>query len=83
VGSAKGEQTALNARARQNVILELGYFIGRLGRDRVCAIVRSKLELPSDLHGIAYLPFDGESWKLQIVRELRALGIDVDANSMF
>jgi predicted nucleotide-binding protein len=39
-------------RARQNVVLELGYFIGRLGRNRVCALKRGELEIPSDFGGV-------------------------------
>ena len=42
----------LQPRARQNVILELGYFIGKLGRPRVCALYVTGVELPSDLHGV-------------------------------
>lgn len=45
-------------RPRQNVILELGYFIGKLGRNRVCALYKSNTEIPSDIHGIVYVPFD-------------------------
>jgi len=73
----------LNPRARQNVILELGYFLGRLGRDRVCAIVNGRVEFPSDFAGIVYVPFEGEVWKTAIVKELVHLGFQVDANKIF
>jgi predicted nucleotide-binding protein len=82
-GAAAAEVGNLQARARQNVLLELGYFIGRLGRPKVLPIVRSKLELPSDVHGIVYVAYDGDAWKLQLVRELKALHIDIDANKAF
>ena len=69
------------ARARQNVILELGYFFGKLGRERVCAIHSGGVELPSDIHGIIYIPFDaGGGWRLELAKEVRAAGIDVDMN---
>lgn len=83
VGAAVAQRRKLRPRARQNVVLELGYFIGRLGRSRVCAIVRSEVELPSDVHGFVYVPFEGDAWKLQIVRELKAQGMDIDANIAF
>jgi predicted nucleotide-binding protein len=71
----------LRSRARQNVVLELGFFLGRLGRDRVCAIHRGDLELPSDYMGVIYIPFDaGGGWRLHLARELKAAGFSVDMN---
>jgi len=68
-------------RARQNVILELGYFIGRLGRARVCALHVEGVELPSDIHGVLYVPFDaGGAWRWKLASEIRAAGVDVDMN---
>jgi predicted nucleotide-binding protein len=49
---------ALRGRARQNVVLEFGYFIGLLGRDRVCCLHQGNVELPSDMTGIVYIHFD-------------------------
>lgn len=72
----KGEIAPLEDRARQNVILELGYFIGRLGRSRVCALRSGELEIPSDVLGILYVPYDSNGgWKIQLVKELRESGI--------
>ena len=67
-------------RARQNVVLELGYFIGRLGRTHVCALKRGEdLEIPSDFEGVVYVPFDNaEGWKLALGRELEAAGFNID-----
>jgi predicted nucleotide-binding protein len=68
-------------RARQNVILELGYFIGALGRRNVCALYAQGVELPSDLSGVLYVPIDsGGAWRLQLAREIKASGIDIDLN---
>jgi len=47
----------LRPRARQNVILEFGYFMGLLGRDRVCCLHKGSVDIPSDMHGIVYIPF--------------------------
>jgi predicted nucleotide-binding protein len=68
-------------RARQNVILELGYFLGRLGRNRVCALYRSGVEIPSDYSGVLYVEFDENGgWRLQLAKELKAAGLSVDMN---
>ena len=67
-------------RPRQNVILELGFFLGKLGRDRTCALRKGDVELPSDYSGILYISMDNEAWKLELVRELKQAGLDIDAN---
>lgn len=78
-GCAKGGQP--EPRARQNVLLELGYFIGRLGRDKVCALKRGELEIPSDFAGVVWEQMDhGNGWKLALVRELKAAGHNIDLN---
>jgi predicted nucleotide-binding protein len=66
------------------VVLELGYFVGRLGRSRVFALKRdSDLELPSDLSGIVYTSYDvGGKWQFELARELKAAGYSIDANSI-
>ncbi|WP_186041512.1 TIR domain-containing protein [Burkholderia gladioli] len=66
-------------RARQNVLLELGYFIGRLGRGRVCALKRGQLEIPSDFAGVVWEAMDpAGGWKKSLCRELDAMGFDID-----
>lgn len=78
-GLASAEQ--LNPRARQNVILELGYFIGKLGRARVCALYMEGVEIPSDIHGVLYVPYDpSNGWRLKLAHEIRAAGISIDLN---
>lgn len=70
-------------RARQNVVFELGYFFGTLGRGRVAALYKEGVELPSDVGGLAYIPFDGTTaWKLQLAQELKAVGLAVDMNRL-
>jgi Leucine-rich repeat (LRR) protein len=60
-------------RARQNVILELGYFIGRLGRHRVCALKKGDVELPSDILGVLFTSVDAAGqWQAELRRELEA-----------
>lgn len=81
-GKAKSEMD-LKQRARQNVILELGYFFGKLGRRRVVSLYSKGVELPSDLYGLVYVQIDStDSWKFALVKELRAAGYTVDANKI-
>ena len=80
VGALKNEEKKLKPRARQNVVFELGYFLGRLGRERVCALTKGNVELPSDYDGVAYISLDDGGWKMNLIRELKNVGFDVDAN---
>jgi len=70
-------------RVRQNVLLELGYFIGRLGRDKVCALKRGEVEIPSDFAGVVWETMDaGQGWKQSLARELQAAGHQIDWNEV-
>lgn len=81
LGSAKGEQA--KPRARQNVILEPGYFIGRLGRSGVCALKSGEIELPSDIFGIVWESFDAEgAWRMKLAKELQAAEYEIDWNKV-
>lgn len=66
----------LNCRARQNVIFELGLFIGLLGRERVAALNHPEVEIPTDFSGVAYIPLEGEAWQMELTRELKNAGIN-------
>ena len=70
-------------RARQNVVFELGFFVGRLGRARVAALHEAGVELPSDYHGVLYIGLDaGGAWKTDLASEMRAAGLPVDLNNL-
>lgn len=80
-GGLRGGPT--RPRGRQNVVLELGFFYGRLGRGRVCLLFEKDVELPSDISGIAYVPFDESgAWPMLLARELRQAGLPVDMNRL-
>ena len=71
-------------RARQNVILELGYFLGKLGRSNVCVLFESGVEIPSDYSGVLFVEFDQlGKWRMELGRELKAAGIGIDTNKLF
>ena len=66
-------------RARQNVIFELGYFLGHLGRNRVCVLSREGVEMPSNYSGVLYVELDAaDGWQLKLKKELEAAGLPVD-----
>ena len=74
---------SLRPRARQNVLLELGYFIARLGRERVCTLAKGDLEIPTDFAGVVWEPLDdGGAWKAALARELKAAGYAIDWNKV-
>jgi predicted nucleotide-binding protein len=63
-------------RARQNVIFEFGYFVGKLGRNRVCCIYKEGVDIPSDLGGLTYKKVDDsvDPQAFSIIKELQAAG---------
>ena len=76
VGARAKNVDKLKPRARQNVILEMGFFIGKLGRERVFPFVKGAVETPSDYDGVVYTKLDDEGgWKTKLIEELKAVGI--------
>lgn len=68
-------------RARQNVMLELGYFMGHLGRHNVCALYEDGVELPTDYVGVLYVPIDkADAWRFKVASEMKAGGMPVNMN---
>jgi predicted nucleotide-binding protein len=77
------DEKSLFKRARQNVILELGYFIGKIGRDKVFALTDGIIENPSDIDGYEYVKYDTSSdWKMKLLASLKYAGYSVDANKL-
>ena len=83
LGAPKDQAEKLQARARQNVILELGYFFAQLGRGRVCVLYEEGVELPSDIQGVIYVPLDSANgWKLKLAKEMLQADYPVDMNKI-
>jgi predicted nucleotide-binding protein len=72
--------------ARQNVVFEHGMLVGLLGPERVCAVVRGDLEIPSDLTGVLYKKLGATeslgTIAIELIKELEAAGYEVDANRL-
>jgi predicted nucleotide-binding protein len=73
LGAAKGDAEDLHPRARQNAILELGWFLGKIGRENVAVLYDDGVELPSDYRGVEYISF-AEDWRWKLNRELKDAG---------
>jgi predicted nucleotide-binding protein len=75
----KGQLPNLRSRARQNVIFELGFFLGLLNDKFVCVIHKSIDEIPTDYSGILYINCDdGNSWKTELLKELGDIGFEIN-----
>lgn len=80
---AKSSDTAnFNGRARQNVVFEHGFLMGKLGRPNVCPLVKGSVETPNDISGIVYTSMDSTNWQLELANELRTAGYAVDMNKV-
>ena len=71
----------LKPRARQNVLLEFGFFMGKLSRSKVCCLYKGNVDLPSDMHGIVYVHFNNsvKECRDKIIKELKAVGYEIRA----
>ena len=74
------KETDYKARARQNVVLEAGFFMGKLGREHVVYLAIPELELPSDLQGVVYT--NANNWQFDLFKELKAMGYNIDFNKL-
>jgi predicted nucleotide-binding protein len=80
-GYPVGKDEERKYRPRQNVVLELGYFAAKLGRNKTIVLTRGEIEMPSDVFGLVYESLDkGEGWKMTLARELKAAGFEIDLN---
>lgn len=83
IGAKNEENPNLKNRARQNVVFEHGFLIGKIGRENVCALVKGDIETPNDISGVVYVKMDDEdAWHLKVARELRNSGYEIDMNKL-
>jgi len=81
VASPRNKPKERQARVGQNVIFEFGYFWGKLGRGRVCALYKEGVEIPSDYSGTVCIPMDSRGgWRLLIAKEIKQAGMEIDLN---
>lgn len=82
-GKAKTE-SEYKSRVRQNVVLELGMFLSKLGRERVAILLKESpdFERPSDIQGLVYIPFQNkvDEVSISLIRELSRQGYTIDSS---
>jgi predicted nucleotide-binding protein len=76
----KRDSDEQQSRARQNVVFEAGFFIGRNGRSNIVSLVDPGVEILSDLHGVVYT--STTNWQFSLLNELRTIGYSVDMNKV-
>lgn len=73
----------MEMRARQNVVFEMGYFAGKLGRANVFFLLQDEVSKPGDLDGIVYTAYDAaHAWRFELVKELKNAGYKVSADQV-
>ncbi|PVX23638.1 MAG: hypothetical protein CW716_11665 [Candidatus Bathyarchaeum sp.] len=83
---AKGEEpTKRKLKPPQDVVFELGFLLGKLGKERVLVLFREsekgEFEVNTDFEGVTAAPFDNrDSWKLALIRQLAACGYTVESD---
>lgn len=83
IGRAQREGGSDRPRARQNVVFEMGFFFGALGRERTCVLLEEGVEEPGDVAGLVYVPLDGAGgWRSTLARNIHAAGIDIDWSAL-
>jgi predicted nucleotide-binding protein len=83
IGGKQVPSPILKSRARQNVVFEHGYLIGKIGRKNVCALVKGDIEKPNDISGVVYIPMDdNDAWHIKLARELKKSNYKVDLNKI-
>lgn len=74
------EKGELKSRARQNVVFEHGYLIGKLGRENVVPLVAGSIELPNDISGMVYIT--DKDWQVDVAKEMKDAGYEIDFNKL-
>jgi predicted nucleotide-binding protein len=82
-GAKQSENPEYKSRARQNVVFEHGFLIGKLKRKNVCALVKDTVEIPNDISGVVYINMDeSNAWMYTVAKEMKESGYDVDMNKI-
>jgi predicted nucleotide-binding protein len=81
IGYPREKPGELKPRPRQNVIFDLGYLVGRMKQNLVCALYEEGLDLPSKYQGKVFIPYDADGfWRLLIARAMKLANVNVDLN---
>ncbi len=86
-GHRSGCSDEKSYRARQNVVLELGMLLAKLGRSKVAILLKQQesMEKPSDIQGLIYIPFKDDLLKdagVLLAKEMHAQGYRIDIGKL-
>lgn len=66
------------------LFFEHGYLIGKLGREKVSALVKGDVETPGDISGVVYIPMDeNKAWQTQLIKEMLNIGLECDFSKLY
>ncbi|MED4697066.1 nucleotide-binding protein [Peribacillus frigoritolerans] len=83
IGGKNNDRDILQPRARQNVVFEHGFLMGKIGRENVAALVKDEIEKPNDISGVVYIPMDQHNgWQLALIKELKNSGYRIDVSRL-
>jgi len=86
IGYAKDNEKQKKYRVRQNVVLELGMLLAKVGRTKVAILLSQaeEMERPSDIEGLIYIPFKDnvEDTKVSLAKEMRRNGYPLEIDKL-
>ena len=86
IGYARGREDEKRYRVRQNVNLELGMLLAKVGRSKVAILLSQaeEMEKPSDIDGLIYIPFKNnvEEGNVLLAKELQKNGYEIDVTKL-
>jgi predicted nucleotide-binding protein len=85
-GHRAGRSDEKTFRARQNVVLEMGMLLSKLGRKHVAVLLKDQtdMERPSDIQGLIYIPFkdDVKEVAVPLAKAMDAVGYNIDISRL-
>ncbi|MFS0605603.1 TIR domain-containing protein [Peribacillus frigoritolerans] len=83
IGAKNEPEPKFQTRARQNVVFEHGFLMGKIGRSNVCALIKDEVEAPNDISGVVYVTMDShDAWKNKVAKEMLESGYKIDMNKL-
>ena len=82
VGSLATETEKIQFRARENVLIELGYVVAKLGEENVTIIKKGNPNIPTDIQGLALILREESEWKNHLYKNLKEVFKDISSDDI-